>query len=233
MRKIIARTAQLIFCIVAFALQDAAWADSSKLASTMTGEIDTSDIPVTLCEPEEVIVFSCALPKKKTVSLCASKDASDNTGYMQYRLGRNVSSIELEYPRKKAPAKDFFKHYTFAFSKGGTAAVSFWIGIYRYSLYNTSSSFGYNGAGVIVNRGKNTIRAAFLKCTSTPIKSAEVTWITPFATDERIGYFERLGLPDAGDDISYDGPEPGPEPGSRFYRPKLGEPENWRVRTEQ
>ena len=232
LRGVFVRTlAPLVFGLVAIAWNGVVAADTSNStapsdravsASAVADHIDTLERFSTLCKPEEVIVFSCALPNKKVVSLCASIDASNKTGYMQYRFGRDTSSIELEYPRKKVPAKEFFKYYSLEFTKGGSTAITFRIGTYRYSLYSTSSAFGYNGAGVIVNRGQDAIRVSFLKCISAPIKS----------TDVHIGYFERLGLPDAGDDISYDGPEPGPEPGSEFYHPKPGEPEDWRLRTK-
>lgn len=221
----------LCWGIVAFAWHGIVRADSStplsgrdsKLVSAEMGNTDTLELSATLCEPEEVVVFSCSLPKKKTVSLCASKDAGNNTGYMQYRFGHNASSIELEYPSKKAPAKKFFKYYASAFPKGGTAAISFRVGEYRYSLYSTSSAFGYNGAGVIVNRGKDAIRVSFLKCGSTPIVLNEMQSPIPFFG------LRHLGLPDAGDDISYIGPEPG----SDLNQPKQGEPEDWWLRTRQ
>lgn len=190
---------------------------------------DALDRSATLCEPKEVIVFSCSLPKKKIVSLCASKDASSTAGYMQYRFGRDASSIELEYPQKKAPPKKFFKYYSSSFPKGGTFGISFRIGEYRYSLYSTRSAFGYNGSGVILNRGSDNRRVSFLGCINVPIKSTEIVWITPFANSKHIGYFdERLDLPDAGGDISYIGAEPG----SDLDQPKLGEPEDWRLRSK-
>ena len=199
------------------------------LMGAMAGEVVAAEInsnlaPLTLCKPEEVIVFSCGLTKKRIVSLCASKDANNSSGYMQYRLGRDASTIELEYPRIRALAKDSFKYYTFAFPKGGTAAVSFKVGAYRYSLYSTSSAFGYNGSGVIVNRGKDAIRVSFLKCIDEPVVQNEMQTLFPFFG------LQSLDLPAAGDDISFDGPEPGPEPDSELYHPKPGEPENWQLR---
>jgi len=190
---------------------------------------ETFEQSMSLCDPSEIIVFSCALPKKKIVSLCASKDASNNTGYMQYRFGRDTSSIELEYPQRKAHAKEFFKYYSSSFSKGGTFGISFRIGEYRYSLFSTRSAFGYNGSGVILNRGSDNRRVSFLRCINAPIKAAEILWITPFANSKRIGYFdERLDLPDAGGDISYIGAEPG----SDLDQAKPGEPEDWRLRNK-
>jgi hypothetical protein len=179
-------------------------------------------LTTTLCKLEETTVFSCALPKKKIVSLCASKDASENTGYMQYRFGRNISSIELEYPHKKIPAKEVFKYYSFVFSKGGTAAISFRIGSYRYSLFSTASVYGYNGAGVILNRGQNAIRVSFLQCIEQPTIRNEIQSPTPFFG------LQHLELPDAEDDISYIGSEPD----SDLDQPALGEPEDWRLRAK-
>lgn len=180
--------------------------------------IVTLEQSMTLCEPKEVIVFSCSLPKRKIVSLCASKDAVNNVGYMQYRFGRGTSSIELEYPQKKAPPKEYFKYYTFAFAKGGTAAISFRNGQYRYSLFSTTSAFGYNGSGVILSRDNK--RVSFSKCIGDPFIHDEMQSPIPFFG------LQRLGLPDAGDDISYIGPEPN----SDLNQPKPGEPENWLLR---
>jgi hypothetical protein len=50
----------------------------------------------TLCETSENIVWSCQAGKK-IYSLCASKDLSSTTGYLQYRAGTS-KSIELRYP---------------------------------------------------------------------------------------------------------------------------------------
>jgi len=193
--------------------------DNSALASSVA-----SEGIATLCEPAEIVVFSCSLAKKKIVSLCASQDASSDTGYMQYRFGRNPKSIELEYPHSRMPAKQFFKYHKTIFSKGGTAAISFKIGAFRYSLYDTGSAFGYNGSGVIVNRGPLAIRVAFFDCIGESISYNGLHSPVPFFG------LERLGLPDAGEDISFNGAEPGPEPGTEFYHPKPGEAEDWQLR---
>lgn len=212
----------LFFGVALFAWHKTVLADSSGSAPAVGEQIDALESSATLCAPEEIVVFSCSLPKKKIVSLCASKNAGNNTGYMQYRFGYNASSIELEYPRKKAPAKEFFKYYSSAFSKGGTAAISFRIGSYRYSLFSTASVYGYNGSGVIVNRGKDAVRVTFSQCISIPTINNETQSSSPFFR------LERLGLPDAQDDISYIGAEPG----SDLDQPKQGEPEDWYLRTK-
>lgn len=235
--KRISRAALLVFGSVALAWPAVVLADTlnaivtlSNPASSVPGHIDALERSTTLCEPKEVIVFSCTLAKKKIVSLCASKDAGNNTGYMQYRFGRDASSIELEYPQRKAPAKEFFKYDN---SDLGTAAISFRIGEYRYSLYNTHYR-RYAGAGVILNRDRKhdrvAIRVSYFKCIGAPIVHNEMQSAIPFHDLKH-----SLDLPDAKGDISYDGAETwsaGPEPESEFYHPKPGEPEDWRLRAK-
>lgn len=177
----------------------------------------------TLCTTEEVAVFSCFMPKKKQVSICARKDGQD-LGYVQYRYGRSSSSIELEYPQSKDEAKKYFKSYSFSFAKGRTLAISFRNDSYRYSLFSTSSVYGYNGAGVITNKGPDNIRVSFIKCQGEEFEPTFGTAI-PFYRLQEI-----FKIPDAGKDISFikasAGATDDPDPDSKSYHPKPGEPEN-------
>jgi hypothetical protein len=177
---------------------------------------------ITLCTTDEVAVFSCHLPNEKIVSLCARKSDENDAGYIQYRIGKSLSSIELEYPQVKEDAKKYFKYYFFSFAKGKTTAVSFRNGTYRYSLFSTTSVYGYNGAGVILNKGESNIRISFSKCQGKYLEPAFGTAI-PFYRLQDI-----FKLPNAGDDISYILTSAGlstEDPDSKSYHPKPGEPE--------
>jgi uncharacterized protein YecT (DUF1311 family) len=196
--------------------------DVSCLKNAYKTRIAALQQATTLCKSTEVIVFSCAVHSKKVVSLCASKVAGNDVGYMQYRFGRDNSSIEFKYPQRKVSPKDAFKYYSESFSKGGTAAISFWSNEYRYSLFYTESAFGYNGAGIILDRGHPPIRVSFQKCTGTPIIYNEMQSPIPFFS------LDHFGLPKAGNDISYIGAEPG----SDEIQPKPGEPEDWHLRVK-
>lgn len=82
----------------------------------------------TLCAPDEVVVWSCETTQKLH-SLCASKDLTRTTGYMQYRAGRR-GDLELEYPEVKQPAAGLF-HLTLL-PRG--AVIEFSNGHYTYDL---------------------------------------------------------------------------------------------------
>ncbi len=191
--------------------------DVDCLKNAYQARVDVLQQSTTLCDPKEIIVYSCSLPEKKIVSLCASKDASVNSGYMQFRLGQNRASLELEYPQKKAPPKAFFKYYP---PKGnGIFAVSFWLNDDRYSLFEVRSRLvGYSGAGVILNRGKNLIRVSYSECTGNPVVFLSYEGYSPISVDN-LG--KSLGLPETADDFSYYDPD----------NPHLpGESEDWRLK---
>lgn len=155
-----------------------------------SGATEGSEAAKSLCVKEETVEFSCAVPSGKTVSLCASPDLASGHGYLRYRFG-SASAIELEYPAKPlAPARAFRYMQEYA-AKGGTRALTFRIGAYRYSLFRTDSVYGFNGAGVIVD-DKNS-RVAYKACDSATVV-------------EDANLFHRLaelGVPPAGEDVSY------------------------------
>jgi hypothetical protein len=60
----------------------------------------------TLCLAEEEVIFSCQA-KHKTYEICASKDITATSGYMQYRAG-SKGKVEFAYPKQRvAPAGKF------------------------------------------------------------------------------------------------------------------------------
>jgi hypothetical protein len=155
-----------------------------------------SDLPEPqrdLCSPGETIVFSCSVAEEKIVSLCASPDLSRNTGYMQYRYGRDPGRIELTYPHRTERTDATFKYLQEYAARGGTSAISFRVGRFRYSVFRTTSAFGFNGGGVIVDRGPR--RIAYLKCDDKTI----------ITQADRFYQLSGLGFPDARGDVSYVG----------------------------
>jgi hypothetical protein len=173
----IALAALLLLCPVSFAADEHAPA------------------PSTLCASGEKTMFSCAVLNGKIVSLCASTDLSRNTGYLQYRYGRTPDSVELQFPRGTQRSDGTFKYLQQYFAKGGTTALSFWIGPFRYSVFRTTSAFGFNGAGIIVSKDQR--RVAYMRCNDKTIVS----------DDERLSQLPGLGIPEAGGDVSYVGAE--------------------------
>lgn len=148
-----------------------------------------------LCTPAETTVFSCEVRNHKLVSLCASPDLSHDTGYLQYRFGHDAHSIEMEFPHSTSRQAATFKYLQEYFARGGTTALSFWVGPFRYSVFRTTSAFGFNGAGVIVSKGHR--RVAYLRCDDKSIVT----------DDDRLAQLPGLGLPEANGDISYIGAE--------------------------
>jgi hypothetical protein len=156
---------------------------------------DAPPAPQTLCAGAETAMFSCSVLSGKVVSLCASPDLSRDTGYLQYRYGRNAENIELEFPRSTHRGDGTFKYMQQYFGKGGTTALAFWVGPFRYSVFRTTSAFGFNGAGIIVS--KDNRRVAYMRCNDKTIVT----------DDDRLSQLPGLGIPEANGDISYVGAE--------------------------
>ena len=92
------------------------------------------DFIADLCKENEEVFFLCQA-KSKTISLCASADASATKGYLVYRYGRNGQPVELEYPSPHTPPAKVFKFVSESGSKGGAEELSFSTGGHVYTLY--------------------------------------------------------------------------------------------------
>ena len=68
-----------------------------KAYQSRVSELQTS---ATLCKADEVVIYSCTLPGRKVMSLCASQDATPYAGYMQYRMGRSQKDLERQFPEQ-------------------------------------------------------------------------------------------------------------------------------------
>jgi hypothetical protein len=108
--------------------------------------------PSSLCAETEQTLLSCELKNNKVVSLCASASLTDGSGYIQYRYGSVTGVPELVFPLKSVKPKIAFKYFHDDFAKGDAMAVSFHVGAYRYSFFNTISEYGANAAGVLVRK---------------------------------------------------------------------------------
>lgn len=60
-----------------------------------------------LCSTDEEVLFFCEV-KRKTIEICASRDVSAVTGYMQYRVGIN-KKLEFVYPLERVPPVGKFR----------------------------------------------------------------------------------------------------------------------------
>lgn len=66
------------------------------------------DTRPSLCAPDEVAIFSCALETGRIVSLCASPDLAENAGHLRYLYGRKGSPPELVHPEPGTKPGDAF-----------------------------------------------------------------------------------------------------------------------------
>lgn len=120
--------------------------------------------PGTLCAKDERVIFSCPIKRPaKIVSLCASKDLTSDTGYLQYRFGL-PGNIELEYPKGRTGTQQEF-HYTHYFrARFDLTEIGFNINGYDYEITDD-----YNGE----EKPEQVIQAVIVK---SPDKSKETTF---------------------------------------------------------
>ena len=120
----------------------------------------------TLCSGAEIIVFSCR-SGAKTVSVCASKEASARKGYLEYRFGDPAAVPELVLPKERTIPRQAARGGVDPFSGAGGAWMKFQQGQYDYTVYSGIGNWGPNGekrekAGLLVQRGDKQV--ALFKC---------------------------------------------------------------------
>jgi len=120
--------------------------------------------PNTLCAKDERVIFACLLKRPaKIVSLCASKDLTSETGYLQYRFGL-PRKIELEFPKDRLRTQENFEYTHYFRPRFELNEIKFTVDGVDYSVFND-----YNGEekpevtlqGVSINQpgtGKKEVR---------------------------------------------------------------------------
>ncbi len=100
----------------------------------------------TFCKPAELTVFSCTAGAKM-VSVCATKSASAQTGYLQYRFGKPGAKapIELMLPEVETLAAKAATGESVPFAGGGGVWLRFSKGAYAYVVYSGIGKWGANG----------------------------------------------------------------------------------------
>jgi hypothetical protein len=109
---------------------------------------------ISLCAPDEAVIFSCALGKK-TASLCASKDLSATKGYLYYAYGK-PGALDLSAPEKAITARQNLTRGSIAYSGGGTDYVRIQNGAFSYIVYSGIGK-GWEQEGVVVQKDGKTI----------------------------------------------------------------------------
>ncbi len=104
------------------------------------------------CTSHEEIIWSCS-SKSKTYEVCASKDLSAASGYMQYRAGP-IGNPEFVYPNKPVSPRGIFHYRLLAHG----AQLTFTQGAYQYDL--TEQLKG--NASIWVSKGDEKTKLAVL-----------------------------------------------------------------------
>jgi hypothetical protein len=161
--------------VTAARVLDAAASPEAKAAPAKTAGGQSS-----FCTPMETVVFACR-SGAKLVSVCASKDAARNRGYLQYRFGKPDSAdpLEMTVPESMKPAAQVATGQTESFSGGGGAWLRFRNGQFSYVAYTGIGKWGPRGetrekAGVVVERGGKQV--ANLKCSGKETSELGPDW---------------------------------------------------------
>lgn len=81
-------------------------------------------------------MFSCRVKStKKVLSLCASKDLSPSSGYLQYRFGKS-GALELEFPSARDGSQSQFSYARYTRYQVSKASVNFRKEGYLYSVFD-------------------------------------------------------------------------------------------------
>jgi len=113
--------------------------DSRDLNVGSNSAIDSST-PVTLCERNEQVVFSCVMQKSaKLLSICTSKRFDRQNGYVQYRFGQ-LGKIELEFPSERKETQGAFAYDRYTRPLVTFLSLRFESNGYKYSVHQDSNA---------------------------------------------------------------------------------------------
>jgi len=110
--------------------------------------------PNTLCAKNERVIFACLLRRPaKIVSVCASKDLTRDTGYLQYRFGL-PAKIELEYPKDRTGTQQKFEYTHYMRALVDLNEINFSVEGVNYSIvddYNAEEKPAQSIEGITIN----------------------------------------------------------------------------------
>jgi hypothetical protein len=88
------------------------------------------------CIKTESVIFSCQIKDSdKIFSLCASKDISDTSGYIQYRFGR-LNKVELTFPNDRLHSQKRFLYRHYFRSQVDRVEIAFVNHGEKYTIYS-------------------------------------------------------------------------------------------------
>ena len=126
----------ILFCGAIVCAAVSFGSSDQSAAATQPDKLQTG----TLCEKGERVIFSCPVKRPaKIVSLCASKDLTSETGYLQYRFGL-PGKIELEFPKDRTGTQQKFQYTHYFRAQVDLTETSFASNGYEYQITDD-----YNG----------------------------------------------------------------------------------------
>lgn len=127
--------------------------------------------PNTLCAKNERVIFSCRLRRPaKIVSVCAAKNLTRETGYLQYRFGL-PGKIELEFPKERQGSQDKFQYTHYFRAQVDLTEIGFSVDGVNYSVfddYNGEEKPAVSLQGVSINKPGTGEREIRLVCGAKP-----------------------------------------------------------------
>jgi hypothetical protein len=110
--------------------------------------------PSTLCAKTERVIFACVLRRPaKIVSVCAAKNLTRETGYVQYRFG-SPAKIELEYPKERTGTQQKFEFTHYMRALVDLNEINFSVDGVDYSIiddYNAEEKPAQSIEGITIN----------------------------------------------------------------------------------
>jgi hypothetical protein len=119
------------------------------------GQSAANGLERTHCQANEQILFSCKVGQEKIVSICASKNLSSSSRYVQYRFGKS-GALELQYPDNLKGSFDRFRFSSVPYSGGGEAHIRFSNKNFEYIIYDREVKSN-EAVGVLVRQGKQSV----------------------------------------------------------------------------
>lgn len=147
------------------------------------------------CTPAEVVIFSCRTGTRM-VSVCASRDAGLNKGYLQYRFGKHDSTepLEITLPEERIWPARAAAGEVVSFAGGGGTWLRFTKATTTYTVYSGIGNWGPKGEkqtkeGLVVERAGKPV--ASLKCLDLTTSLLGPDW------------FEKVGIQPGGQDFAF------------------------------